>query len=346
MSSIQHANNKPRRQRTTDKNSRLVKVLAILGSAVIALFIAGYFFLNLGFYSPGGYVQSYLETVADKNSQGAKDFAGVGLDDRTGALITDNSLAGLKNISITDTTEVDNTVKAVTASYTLVDTEGNEEFGSSVFYVKPADKILGIFDDWSFAEPPVTTISVTVENDWRFRLNQENVSLPDGAAGETQTVTVLVPGVYQLKHESNYFTSSDIFVSVQKSDNQYSAQIELEPTEVFTDLIRTELDGYLDECATQQVLQPSGCPFGKYLSDQAVNKPVWSITNYPDVSFEAHDDGWLVPPTEGTAHLSLTMKSLFDGREYEYSDDVPFRVSYLVVPDENGNFRIVEQLVD
>ena len=39
----------------------------------------------------------------------------------------------------------------------------------------------------------------------------------------------------------------------------------------------------LDECATQQVLMPTGCPFGKPLANRVEGDPQWSIAVYPKV---------------------------------------------------------------
>ena len=75
------------------------------------------------------------------------------------------------------------------------------------------------------------------------------------------------------------------------------------------------MDGELDRCATQDVLFPTGCPFGQSVENRVVSTPKWSIVEYPTVQVEPGDDfdSWVVPSASGTAHLVVDVQSLFDG---------------------------------
>ena len=296
-------------------------------------------------YSPSGLVQSYLNSLAQGKAQEALAYPGIDLSDAEKQYATDASLAGIQQIAIVSDVAGENDQHAVTASYVLVDLDGNEYPGQTTFQVERGEKIYGLFDEWSFAANPVATVEVTVSNDWRFNLNRQQVAIAGGEPNAPQQVTVLVPNLYQVEHLSNYFSSTRQDVQVTTAGEMFQTSLELEPTAQFTDLISGELNQYLDQCATQTVLQPTGCPFGKYLSDTVVSDPTWSISTYPEVLFETSEEGWLIPPTSGEADLEVRMKSIFDGKEYTFNDTIGFEVSYLIQPDDTGNFRIIEQLV-
>ena len=96
--------------------------------------------------------------------------------------------------------------------------------------------------------------------------------------------------------------------------------------------MQEKVDAYLDECATQEVLFPTGCPFGQPIENRVVSTPEWSIADYPDIRIEAGGEfeTWVVPTTSGTAHLVVEVQSLFDGSVSTFDEDVPFDVDYLI----------------
>src|SRR5690606_29901814 len=107
--------------------------------------------------------------------------------------MTSGELNSLADIEILSDTPQANDIHEVVASFTLLDAEGTSTAAQSTFLVKPGEKIFGLFDEWVFAENPVATLSVTVSNDWRFNVNQQQVAVVGGVPNETQSVTVLVP---------------------------------------------------------------------------------------------------------------------------------------------------------
>lgn len=338
-----HSTN-PRRVKQGSSQTALIIWLSG-GAAILIAFVVGFFILNSTVYSPKGLVKSYLETIGKSDAESAKQFPGIELEPASAALMNNNALNEIRGITIDSEEDAGDDLKLVTASYTLLSHDGDEQQGTTEFLVKKQGSVFGVFENWAFAENPTATVTVSVENDWRFSLNQENISLPDGVANAPQSVEVLVPNLYEIGHTSNYFTAETQTYLVGEIGHNHQIQLQLRPTDEFVDLISTEINSYLDECATQHVLQPTNCPFGKHLTDTVVDEPEWSIVEYPEIYFESSDDGWMVPPVEAVANLHVTMSSLFDGQEYVFDEEVPFMISYTIVPDENGNFRIIEKLV-
>lgn len=345
MSSIQHGRNIPRRSDSGKRRSSTLKWVGFSALGLLIAFGITVIVLNLMTYSPSGLVQSYLNSLAKGKASEAIAYPGIDLSDENKQYATDASLASIEQIEIASDIEGANGRHAVTASYVLIDLDGNEHPGQTTFQVERGEKIYGLFDEWAFSANPVATLEVTVSNDWRFNLNKQQVAITGGQPNEPQSVTVLVPNLYQVEHLSNYFSSTRQDIAIANIGETLQASLELEPTSQFIDLISGELNEYLDQCATQTVLQPTGCPFGKYLSDTVVSDPVWSMSEYPEIVFETSEEGWLIPATSGAAALEVRMKSIFDGKEYTFNDTIGFEVSYLIQPDDTGNFRIIEQLV-
>ncbi len=116
------------------------------------------------------------------------------------------------------------------------------------------------------------------------------------------------------------------------------AAVDLQPTKAFFSQVQRELNDYLDDCATQEVLLPTGCPFGEEIANRIVSTPAWSISRYPKVSLQPGSEpgSWLMPTTDAAAHLVVDIRSLFDGSISTFDEDVPFTSSYVVtfLPDD------------
>ena len=100
------------------------------------------------------------------------------------------------------------------------------------------------------------------------------------------------------------------------------------------------VDDFLAQCATQEVLHPSGCPFGLPVFDRVVSPPVWSIVDAPVTTVQPDGTGWRIPPTDATAHIEVAVKSLFDGTITETSTDVPFVLTGTIEITPDGTVSI------
>jgi hypothetical protein len=118
--------------------------------------------------------------------------------------------------------------------------------------------------------------------------------------------------------------------------------LQAEPTQKFIDVVQQRVEEFLTNCTAQQVLQPTGCPFGFVVRNRVDQLPTWTITQQPQVSVVADGAGWRIPDTSATAHIDLTVRSLFDGALYPVSEDVPFVVNgtIAVLPDGTASIRL------
>lgn len=76
-------------------------------------------------------------------------------------------------------------------------------------------------------------------------------------------------------------------------------QVNVQANTAFVAQVNHELHGYLAQCATQQVLLPTACPFGKTFDNRVDSLPRWTISRYPSVTIvPGRSVGkWLVPTT-------------------------------------------------
>jgi hypothetical protein len=287
-------------------------------------FIATIAALNGDVYSAHGFVRGYLDALSAKNSAAALEVPGVA--STTGSvetLLTDGAMGELDNIALVRETEGANGTRTVVYDYEI-----GGQSGRSEFTVVQTGTRFGLFPTWRFSASPLATVAVDVLGDDRFEANGFDVATP-GA------YLVFAPGLYELDLETTYLTAEDVPVAVTDPGTIVDATLALEPTDAFVAAVKTETDAYLDDCATQKVLQPTGCPFGATINNRVEGDPAWSIADYPATELVATETNgvWLVPETTATAHLTASVRSLFDGTLSEFDDDVPFVLGFTVTLD-------------
>ena len=283
---------------------------------VFALLAAGFgasvLALNADLYSAGGFVRSYLEALERGDAEAALETPGV-----TGAssLVTDESVGGFSGIHvISDVATGDS--HAVRAGYTIA---GEEQV--TQFSVEHTGTRLGFFDTWRFAVSPIATLAVAVDHDSRFTINGM-----DAVAGN---YSLLVPSMVTLDHDSAHLEALDTSARLTEVGSMFDAIVEVSPKQGFTAAATTAIGAFLDGCATQQVLKPTGCPFGTDVANRVDSLPAWSIAQYPTAALEPAGAGWQATAS-ATAHVTVQVKSLFDGSVSTLDQDVPFDATYLV----------------
>jgi len=325
-------------------SSRLTRRVAIVWAVVFAALIAAFFVtvavLNGSLYSAHGFVSSYLHALERHDVTEALATPGVVVDaDADRILLSGAALGELSDIRlVSDTAQGQD--RQVVFSYRL----GATAEGTSTFLVESTGKRFGLFSSWSFAESPVSTLAVTPLHDPRFEINGISV-VSSAAAGDPSSYPVLTPGIFEVTHHSTFLTAKKVVVPVTVVGDVAEARVDVEANDSFVSQVDKELRSYLDECATQQVLQPTGCPFGYQTGNRIEDLPQWSMSEYPRVKIVPGDEPgtWRVPASKAAAHLKVHIRSLFDGSVSLYDKDVPFTVGYLITFDGNGDVKITAQ---
>lgn len=298
----------------------LVVFAIALGAVAVAVLA-----LNATVFGAAGFVRVYLEAVARGDAEGALGMPGVAVDPGVRAdFLTGDALGGLSDLREVSTVHHDDGTEVVTFAWTA-----GAATSTSSFTVERVGSRLALFPEWAFAVPPVSTLRVTVENDARFEVNGVAASSDVGA--QPVDYAVLTPGVYRVDHTSTHLRARAFDAVAEAPTGVVEARLEVLPTTAFREKITVEVHEHLDECATQQVLFPTGCPMGRAIPNRVVSAPEWSIVEYPALTVEPGIEfgTWLVAG-DGVANLTVEVQQLFDGSLATLDDDIPFTATYLV----------------
>jgi len=297
-----------------------VAALALAGAGVAA---------DATLFSPVAFVRVYLDALARGDAVGAAGVPGVG--DRIPAeLLVPEALAPLEVTGLRELGAEDG-IHRVEVVWT-----GPDGPVETVLEVERSGTSGLLFPRWAFAEPPVAELALALAGDERLRLNDAELRLP-----EPRSTAVLVPGVYRVAHESRYLTSEPVVIVAGAPGTAHRAEVEAAPNARLTAEVREAARRFLDDCARQQLLYPTGCPFGKRIRDRVTSAPSWSIAAYPEPVLELRGGRWRAGPAEGVAHLSVGIRDVFDGRRHTLEEDVGFRLSLEVGIGPDDVLRIV-----
>jgi hypothetical protein len=106
------------------------------------------------------------------------------------------------------------------------------------------------------------------------------------------------------------------------------------------DGIQSVLNDFLDDCASQVVLQPTGCPYGIEINNRVTAPPAWSIAAYPEVALAPGESSFVMAPTPGQARIVVPVQSLFDGSRDTRDETVDFTVGMSVTIRADGSLAI------
>lgn len=314
---------------------------AILAALAGLLLIVGGFaatvaILNATVYSAAGFARSYLDALARQDPAGALEFSDTMLmPNASNELLARDGMPGLSDIAlVSDTARPDGTHRVVFSW------SSQGEQGTTTFDVVRTGTRLGLFATWRFDQSPLGWLDLTVLHDDRFAVNGLELQTP--AQNAAAPYLAFTPGTYVLSHDTRYLAAEPVTIVAEKlttPDDGYSATLDIQAAPAFLTAVQEAVDASLDTCATQEVLMPTGCPFGQSMANRVASTPEWSIIAYPEVAVTPglRASEWQMPTTTGTAHLRVDVRSLFDGSVSLFDEDVPFRVGYLVTlqPDDS-----------
>ena len=319
----------------------------ITWSAVMALLLAGFgasvLALNSDLYSAHGFVGRYLNALERQDSAAALALPGVRTGNEASAeLLTDDAMGKLDHVRTISDTEDKDGRHTVVAEYSISAPDGSQTTTArSEFVVARDGTRFGLFPSWSFVTSPINSMSITVLHDQNFDVNGFDLTTtaaPDAPAA----FQVFAPGLYVLQHDSTYLTAQKVSAPITKIGEIADVTVDVQANEEFVAEVQKHVSAYLEECTTQQVLMPTGCPFGQSLSNRVQNTPTWSMVSDPAITIVPGTPSgtWAVPKTPAMAHLVVDVRSLFDGRVSTFDEDVPFDVQYALT-FEPGNKLLI-----
>ena len=334
-------------------------ILALVGVLLAAAIWAGFSALHRQFWGPSAFVERYIGMLGEGDAAGALAVPGVALDTadleaaglpatssdallRTAALTFD-----IRDVEIVSERDVDGVVE-VTAAYTVDGTTGQSTFRVEEIGTE------GLVPRWGFETSPLAELRVGVRGSMQFAVNgfeldKRQVSPEGSEADPKEPVSLLVfsPGIYSVAVDTATAEAEPTHVLADVALHSTALDVQTQPTPAFVEVVGDKVSAFLSACAEQQVLQPTGCPFGidthavggdRVLADSIA----WTIRSQPPVAVVPSDAYWAISASTGTAHFDADVVSLFDGSVYHVSEDVPFVIDGTVdvLPDGTASILI------
>ncbi len=329
-------------------------MLVVVGLLLVAALAAGGATLYQQFYGPSAFVVRYLDLLAEGRAADALRVPGVAVDRETldlagvgagasEALLRHAALAPLTDIEVVSESS-DDGITSVTVSYRA----GGQHEGRTTFEVAQ-DGWVGVTPNWRFTTSPLAVVEVTLRGADRFAVNgfemdRRQVSIDGGEAAPLDPLPMLVftPGLYALTVDTPIATADPVGVLADTPLATTPLDVQTVPTDEFVEVVQQRVEEFLTACTTQEVLQPTACPFGLEVSNRIASLPEWSIAVQPKVTVTPDGGHWQIPPTDAVAHIEVEIRSLFDGQVEAVSEDVPFQVngSITILPDGSASIRV------
>ncbi|MRH28488.1 hypothetical protein GH740_04065 [Microbacterium sp. SYP-A9085] len=334
------------------RRSRLGRDLTVI-VVTVAILLAGLavggVFVYRALYSPSAFVQQYLSLLAAGHAADALHVPGVAVDrtelqaaglpkGASEALLRQAALAQLTDIRIDSERTLDGVV-SVTASY-----RAGGYPGSTTFAVEQAGTI-GFVPTWRFARSPLAVVDLTVHGSMTFDVNGFRIDKRQVGGAEVDpaaAVPLLVfsPGLYSVKVDTPISFSPGIAVLSDAPLKSVPVEVRTQATSTFVQVVQDRVEDFLNSCATQQVLQPTGCPFGFVVQNRIDGLPKWSIRAMPKIAVKPAGEGWAIPPTDGLAHIVVGIRSIYDGSLRHVDEDVPFAMVGTIEISPSGTASI------
>ncbi|MBY0689185.1 hypothetical protein K5S26_11670 [Microbacterium marinilacus] len=333
--------------------------MGLVGALLAAAIWAGFSSLHRQFWGPSAFVERYVGTLASGSAADALAIPGVALDTSdleaaglpataSEALLRSAALTfDVEEVEIVEERVVDDIVE-VTAAYTLDGTKGETTFR---VHQTGMD---GLVPRWGFETSPLAVIEVAVRGSMQFSVNgfeidKRQVSADGAEADPLDPVPLLVlsPGLYAVSVDTATAEAEPTRVLADAALHSVELDIQAQPTEAFTKVVQEQVTTFLGDCATQQVLQPTGCPFGIQPESLGGDRVLpdtlsWSIPSDPQVEIVPDGAYWAISPATGAAHVEVDVQSIFDGSIYHLSEDVPFVIDGTVeiLPDGTASILV------
>ncbi len=331
--------------RLTQRDTILFGVVGILLLIATASAVGS---LNRDIFSAKGFVSQYLHALERHDASSALAMPGVlppKADAASTVLLRNSALGELSEIRILDEAAQPDGTRIVSASYVV-----GSRAATGLFLVQHTGTEFLFFDTWAFATAPLGTVTVNVLHDSVFDVGTSDLidlrsTHPETSStyGATGVFPVLAPGEYTFGHTSSLLTARPDRVVINAPRASAMVTVDVQANAAFNADVQKEVDAFLDECVTQIVLQPTGCPFGYQTGNRLVGEPTWSVVTYPEVTVVAGDTGWIVRGAVAEVELTGSLQSLYDGTITPLDEiiEAPFNLDIVITPDRGLLITVV-----
>lgn len=273
-------------------------------------------------FGPEKTVSHYLQALRDGDGAKALALLQAKVPSANAAALDGEALAQsqakLENVTVAQAEDAPQNQKRVTVSYTL-----DEEELSTDFLLTPGPRQWTFFDTWTMLPSTLPTVAASVANANEASINGVGVNMPEGR----NSFAVFYPGSYELEFRSTLFAAPPVTRHVTHADQSVPAvALASGPTSNLLAQVDGVVRQYLDDCAKQTVLMPTGCPMSAHSNNRVTSPITWSIATYPAITISPFDGQWVIAPLTVTTHLAFQEQDLFTGllQEVKQSSDFEF----------------------
>lgn len=305
-------------------------IIGVIMSLVVA--VGALYATNKWVYGPDGKVREYFRALQDGNGSYALGLLGAKVPDGDAALMDGDTLhraaSSLSDVRVEVVEKsADGMRTTVRASYSL---EGRGEHTD--FRLHRAGTHWGIFDRWDIDGGELPTLKVSASGVEAATVNNRKVAVASGEA----SFPVFYPAAYTVAYDSTVYTAQKRTESVLDAGGSPHVDIVLEPSEKALESVQSQVRSYVDGCAAQNTLYPTGCPFEYAFAGRVDGAVNWSVVRYPQPQVTAESDKvWKMAPAEGSVRISFEQLDLYTGTHQEVTKEIPFTLKGVAEVDAN-----------
>ena len=282
----------------------LLVLMLALATSIVTIAI-----VNATSFGPEKTVSHYLAALKDGNGAKALGLLNAKVPSVNAAALDGQPLAlsqaALQDISIADAVAAPDNRKSVTVNYTV-----DETALSTTFLLRQGPKHWLFFDSWEMVPATLPTISASVVNANQAIINGADANMPAGK----NSFAVFYPGTYELEYRSDLFAAPPITRTVSGPGQSVPAvALATGPTSGLLAQVDGTIRTYLDACAKQAVLLPTGCPMSADTNNRVVSPVTWSIAEYPAITISPYGGAWIMAPLSVKARIQYQEQDLFTG---------------------------------
>lgn len=323
--------------------TQLIKIAAawllifLLGVAASIVTIT---IVNTKDFGPEKTVENYLAALRAGDGSSALGLLQAKVPGANAAALDGDALAksqeALKDVSIAEAVSAPHDQKKVTVNYTVGDTALSTDF-----LLKPGAKHWLFFDSWTMVPSTLPVINASVVNANQASINDADANMPDGR----NSFAVFYPGSYELHYSSPLFAAPTVTRTVTgPTEAVANVSLATGPTSELLSQVDGTIRKYLDACAKQAVLMPTGCPMTAATDNRVVSAVTWSIKEYPPINISPFGGQWVMAPLKAKAQVEYKEQNLFTGVISPVKD--PKDVSFSAKLTITGNNVVVTPVVE
>lgn len=296
-----------------------------VAAAVAGLGAVSFALATIATATPEAHVTRYLEALADDDLADAARLAGLSPD--APLPIGDDGEPSI--VRVIERVDLADGTARVVAEY-----GSDEDALTAQFILTRGPAHLGVIPTWQFVTPPVTSVAVGVDEHDRLLINDVLVQTPE--AGASAELSVFVPSRLTARLTEAHVRAASERIRVDGS-SPAALLLEAQPTAELERVVERDVEEFLLECTDQRVLLPTGCPFGRTVTDRVIDEPQWQLVSSPSIEIVSGSTPgrWSVV---GDAELRVTaqVQRLRDGRLSDLDETVVAAIRGEVVLTAEG----------